>query len=63
MAAMALALNIQLSKPGVYTLNMSGRAPEASDIDKSIKFSSKSTIAGVSIYFFAIFCIAIWRQT
>jgi adenosylcobinamide-phosphate synthase len=63
MAAMALALNIQLSKPGVYTLNMSGGAPEASDVIKSVKLASKSTLAGVFVALLAAFYIAIWRQT
>jgi adenosylcobinamide-phosphate synthase len=31
MAAMALALNIRLQKPGVYALNPSGRPPEPKD--------------------------------
>ena len=47
MSAMALLLNIQLSKPHVYTLNASGSAPNASDIQKSVKLSSISTIFGV----------------
>ena len=32
MAAMALALGVSLSKPGVYTLNATGHAPEATDV-------------------------------
>jgi len=31
-AAMALALGVTLSKPGVYTLNATGRAPQAGDL-------------------------------
>ncbi len=58
MAAMALLLNIQLSKPDVYTLNPSGNAPNTPDTSKSIKFASKSTIAGVLIAFVAILFIA-----
>ena len=58
MSAMALLLNIQLSKPDVYTLNASGSAPNASDTQKSIKLASKSTIAGVLIAFVAILLIA-----
>jgi adenosylcobinamide-phosphate synthase len=60
MAAMALLLNIQLSKPDVYTLNASGSAPNTSDIQKSIKLNLKSTVAGVFIAYVAILCIALW---
>jgi adenosylcobinamide-phosphate synthase len=58
---MALLLNIQLSKPDVYTLNASGNAPNAADTQKSIKLSSKSTVAGVFIAYVAILSVAIWR--
>ena len=58
MAAMALLLNIQLSKPDVYTLNPSGNAPNTPDTSKSIKLASKSTIAGVLIACVAILFIA-----
>ena len=60
MAAMALILNIQLSKPDVYTLNASGNAPEATDTRKSIKLASNSTVAGVFIAFIAILFVAFW---
>ena len=58
MAAMALLLNIQLSKPDVYTLNASGRVPNAADTQKSIKLTSKSAIAGVFTACIAILFIA-----
>lgn len=58
MAAMALLLDIQLSKPGVYTLNASASAPNMLDTQKSIKLASKSTIAGVFIAYIAILLIA-----
>jgi adenosylcobinamide-phosphate synthase len=58
MAAMALLLNIQLSKPDVYTLNASGSAPKTSDTQKSIKLASKSIIAGVFVALAAILLIA-----
>ena len=60
MAAMALLLNIQLSKPDVYTLNASGRVPNSADTKKSIKLASKSAIAGVFIAYIAILFIAFW---
>jgi adenosylcobinamide-phosphate synthase len=58
MAAMALVLNIQLSKPDVYTLNASGSAPNAADTQKSVKLASKSTIAVVFVALAAILLIA-----
>ncbi len=58
MAAMALVLNIQLSKPDVYTLNASGSAPNAADTQKSVKLASKSTITGVFVALAAILLIA-----
>jgi adenosylcobinamide-phosphate synthase len=58
MAAMALLLNIQLSKPDVYTLNASGNAANASNTQKSISLSSISSIAGVIFPCVAILLIA-----
>ena len=60
MAAMALILNIQLSKPDVYTLNASGSAPNAADTQKSIKLASKSALASVFISCIAILFVAFW---
>ena len=60
MASMALLLNIQLSKPDVYTLNPSGSAPNSADTQKSIKLASKSTLVGVFIACVAILFIAFW---
>ena len=62
MAAMALILNIQLSKPDVYTLNASGSAPNASDTQKAVKLASKSTLVGVFIAYLAILFIAYWMS-
>ncbi|CAN5457755.1 adenosylcobinamide-phosphate synthase CbiB [soil metagenome] len=41
MAAMALALGVSLSKPGVYTLNAGGRTPEAGDVLRAQQSASK----------------------
>ncbi|HYW55427.1 MAG TPA: adenosylcobinamide-phosphate synthase CbiB [Polaromonas sp.] len=41
MAGIALALNVHLSKPGVYTLNEAGRAPGAADTQLAVGFASK----------------------
>ncbi len=60
MAAMALILNIQLSKPAVYTLNASGGVPNVADTQKSIKLASKSIVISVFIAYTAIVYIAFW---
>lgn len=57
MAAMALVLNIQLSKPGVYVLHPSGHAAQSKDASKAIKLSSKAVLAGVFIACLAIYLI------
>jgi adenosylcobinamide-phosphate synthase len=58
MAAMALALSIRLRKPGVYTLNAEGRAPQASDTRLALKFASKVLVVLVAWSFVAILLIA-----
>lgn len=57
MAAMALILNIKLSKPGVYVLHPSGHAAQSKDASKAIKLSSKAVLAGVFIACLAIYLI------
>ncbi len=42
MAAMALGLGVCLHKPGAYTLNASGRKPQAADTRRAISRASKS---------------------
>ena len=39
MAAMALALNVRLGKPGVYALNTEGRSPQASDTARALQLA------------------------
>ncbi|QCB45773.1 adenosylcobinamide-phosphate synthase CbiB [Hydrogenophaga sp. PAMC20947] len=41
MAAMALVLGVQLSKPGVYALNEQGRHPQAYDIARAIRVGGR----------------------
>jgi adenosylcobinamide-phosphate synthase len=60
MAAMALLLNIQLSKPDVYTLNATGNNVNGFDTEKSIKLASKSALSGVFVACVAILIIAYW---
>ena len=47
MAAMALALDVCLHKPGVYALNPSGVAPQASNTALSLKYASKVAVASL----------------
>lgn len=41
MAAMALALDVQLRKPGVYVLHESGRTPQAGDTARAVQLSER----------------------
>lgn len=45
MAAMALALDVSLHKPGVYALHSQGRAPLAGDTGQAAVFGSKVVLA------------------
>ncbi|WP_342129256.1 adenosylcobinamide-phosphate synthase CbiB [Hydrogenophaga sp. OTU3427] len=42
MAAMALGLGLRLGKPGVYTLNAGGRAPERADTGRAIARATRA---------------------
>ena len=44
MAAMALLLDVRLGKPGVYTLNASGREPLASDVRRAARLGSVAVV-------------------
>jgi len=59
MAAMALALGVHLSKPGVYTLNAPGRSPAAHDTPQATHWASNVVIAAGFIALCAHFSIAI----
>lgn len=59
MAAMALALGISLGKPGVYTLNPEGRAPEAEDTALAQGLASKAMVALVSFAGAAMLLMAV----
>ncbi len=45
MAAMALALGVQLRKPGAYTLNAEGRTPEPPDTLRACAIGSRTVLA------------------
>ena len=58
MAAMAMALGVTLGKPGVYTLNAAGRAPQAGDVPLAQKYASKLVFALVPCALIAIVLVA-----
>ena len=41
MAAMALALNVRLGKPGVYALHREGRSPQAADTAQALRLAGR----------------------
>ncbi|OQW90048.1 MAG: cobalamin biosynthesis protein CobD [Rhodoferax ferrireducens] len=49
MAAMALALHIQLGKPGVYVLNPAGGEPQAAHTQQAVVYASKVLLALIPI--------------
>ena len=59
MAAMALVLNVALRKPGVYVLNVAGRAAEASDTLQAVFLGSKVLMAQVFIALLAMILIVV----
>ena len=59
MAAMALALGVSLSKPGVYTLNATGRVPQAEEVLLAQKYASKVVFAQAACALAAIIFVAI----
>lgn len=60
MGAMAQALGVHLSKPGVYQLNPQGRRPESEDLQKSVKLASKVIAAKVLLALIAMIFMALW---
>ena len=58
MAAMALALNVRLGKPSVYTLNPAGAAPRCVDTRRAVFYASNVLVALVFIALSAIYLIA-----
>ena len=60
MAAMALALQVRLGKPGAYVLNAQGRLPEATDTAAALIYASKSVQAGAIAGVIAILFIPMW---
>ena len=58
MAAMALALNVRLQKPGVYVLNAAGRTPGPQDTKNALANASKVVLAHVFISLIAIIFVS-----
>jgi adenosylcobinamide-phosphate synthase len=58
MAAMALALDARLSKPGVYALNEAGRAPDAAATAKALRLSDQAVAVMLAWSCLAIFLLA-----
>ena len=51
MAALALALQLRLRKPGVYTINEAGHAPEPADTTRAIVLAARAlTLGGVLLF-------------
>ena len=61
MAAMALALNVRLGKPGVYVLNPAGQAPGTAAMTQAVFHASKVLPALMLIALVALYSIALWK--
>ncbi|MBT9551410.1 MAG: cobalamin biosynthesis protein CobD [Hydrogenophaga sp.] len=48
MAAMALALDVSLAKPGVYTLHPAGRSPQAADTARALQLAGR-VVGGLAL--------------
>jgi adenosylcobinamide-phosphate synthase len=60
MGAMAQALDVRLSKPGVYQINSVGRAPEPNDLFRSIHLASKVVKVQVICVLLAMVFMSVW---
>jgi adenosylcobinamide-phosphate synthase len=58
MAAMALALDVRLGKPGVYVLHPSGRVPGATDMYRAGIHARNALLALVLLALLALFFVA-----
>lgn len=61
MGAMALALGVHLSKPGVYRLNPQGAAPGSADLRRAVHLASTVIAAQAGCALAAIVLLALWR--
>ena len=60
MGAMAQALGVRLSKPGVYQLNPQGRSPQAADMQQAVSFASKVVTTQVLFALLAMVLMTVW---
>ena len=60
MGAMAQALRVRLSKPGVYQLNPQGRAPQAADMQRAVELASKVVVVQVLLALIAMVLMAVF---
>jgi adenosylcobinamide-phosphate synthase len=58
MAAMALALNVQLSKPGVYTLHEAGAQARPADMARAVRIATRSLVTLAAVACAALFLLA-----
>lgn len=61
MATMALLLGVRLAKPGVYALNAEGRAPSASDMQRTAQLGGRAALALGVFASLAIVAATGWR--
>jgi adenosylcobinamide-phosphate synthase len=60
MAAMALALNVRLAKPGVYTLHAAGRHAQPTDTTQALRLSAR-VVRTWGLCAWALALVFIWR--
>jgi len=60
MAAMALALDVQLRKPGVYVLHETGRPPQAGDTTRAAQLGERVVLLLALLLGEALWAIAAW---
>jgi adenosylcobinamide-phosphate synthase len=60
MAALALALDVRLSKPGVYTLHGQGRGPGAMDTARGLRLAG-TVVGGLAACAAAVFVLSWWK--
>ncbi len=60
MAAMALALDVQLRKPGVYVLHETGRPPQAGDTQRAVQLGERAVLLLALLLGAALWALAAW---
>jgi adenosylcobinamide-phosphate synthase len=59
MAAMALALNVRLEKPGVYVLNRSGKSAESDGVNRAIHASVRALALFMVVLMFVLMVVQV----